>query len=208
MSETLHPEEKITSIIFVRHGHTEQTEKGQLYSDPKAALTERGKQQAESVANWIVKEQPELLLASPADRVRSTAAIVASALNLSINIVAGLDEQHVGDWESRSYLEIKKSQPELYKQWCEDPIRNAPPNGESIIQLYERIAKDINKLVAEHNGNKIILVTHAGVIKSAIIDALQMPIDNFWRLNIPTGSASKIDYTSNFATLQYASLRF
>ena len=67
---------------------------------------------------------------------------------------------------------------------------------------------DLAKLIEQHKGRKIVLVTHAGVIRSAIIAALEMPIDNFWRISVPTGSVSKIDYSSNFATLQYMSLRF
>lgn len=208
MTETLHPEEKVTSIVLIRHGHTEQTESGKLYSDPEAALTARGKEQANKVAGWISVETPEILLSSPAWRVRATAEALGKSLGLPVEIVEGLNEQSVGEWEGLSYLEIKKSEPELYRKWCEDPVKNAAPGGESITQLYERVSSDIKGIIATHHGKKIALVTHAGVIKSAIIDALGMPVDNFWRLSVPTGSASKIDYSSNFAMLQYSSLRF
>lgn len=172
-----------------------------------ALLTARGKEQAQKAANWIPCEKPEVLLASAASRVRATAEIIAESLKLDIKIVPNLNEQQSGSWEGKSYLEIKKAEPELYHQWCQDPIRNAAPGGESIARLYERVVVDLEKVIAEHTGKRLVIVTHAGVIKSAIIHALGMPIDNFWRLSIPTGSASKIDYSTGFATMQYASLR-
>lgn len=207
MSEKLHPEEIVTSIIFVRHGHTMQTEQGKLYNDHRALLTERGKAQAAALAFWLGKESPELLLSSTADRVTGTAETIAAALGLPIQLLPGLDEQSVGEWEGRSYLEIKKSEPDVYKKWCEDPIRNRAPGGESILDVFERVKRDIGNLILENQGKKIVLVTHAGVLRSALVDALGMPIDNFWRLAVPTGSVSKIDYSANFATLQFMSLR-
>ena len=118
MSEKLHPEEIVTTIILVRHGHTLQTEQGKLYSDKTALLTDKGREQAESVAAWLPKETPELLLASTADRVTGTAKLVAETLSLTIQLVPGLDEQNVGEWEGKSYLEIKNTNPEEYKNWC------------------------------------------------------------------------------------------
>lgn len=208
MSETLHPEETVTTFILLRHGHTQQTEQGKLYTDPSSMLTEKGKKQAEALAEWLPKERPDIVLSSTAERVRASAELIARQLNLSVELVQGLDEQHVGEWEGRSYLEIKKSEPELYKAWCADPIRNRAPGGESIQDLFERVQRDMQSLIVQHSGKRIALVTHAGVIRSAIMAALGMPLDNFWRISVPTGSASKIDYSSNFATLQYMSLQF
>lgn len=208
MTDKLHPEEIITSIVFVRHGHTRQTEEGKLYSDPSALLSENGLKQASNLAAFLPRESSEILLASTAQRVTGTADLVSRSLNLPVVLVPGLDEQNVGEWEGRSYLDIKKASPELYKSWSSDPIRNRPPGGESIADLVERVGTSISNLINEHKGKRIVLVTHAGVIRSAVVSALQMPIDNFYRVAIPTASASKIDYSDNFATLQYLALRF
>jgi broad specificity phosphatase PhoE len=207
VAESLHPEETVTTFVLLRHGHTQQTEQGKLYTDPGAMLTDKGRKQAEALAAWLPKERPDILLSSTAERVRASAELISRELGLEVELVAGLDEQHVGEWEGRSYLEIKKAEPDLYKAWTADPIRNRPPGGESIQDLFERVERDMNNLIARHSGKRIALVTHAGVIRSTIIAALGMPLDNFWRISVPTGSASKIDYSFNFATLQYMSLQ-
>lgn len=207
MSESLHPEELITSIIFLRHGHTKETEAGKLYTDHSSMLTERGIEQAKRATDWLKQTDANLLLCSPARRVLATAEMLSQELGLAPNIVPNLNEQFVGDWEGRTYLEIKKNEPEMYRDWSADPIRNRPPNGESIKDVYIRVEQDLARIIQENAGKRIILVTHAGVIRSALISALGMPIDNFWRLSIPTGSISRVDYSNNFATLHYMAQR-
>lgn len=207
MSESLHPEELITSITLIRHGHTNETETGKLYTDPTALLTERGIEQAEKAALWLKNERFDLLLSSPALRVLGTAVMIAEKSAMTPHVVHTLNEQFVGEWEGRTYLEIKKSEPEVYKEWCEDPIRQRPPNGESIVDLYDRVVKELEEIIKQEAGKRIALVTHAGVIRSTIVYALGMPIDNFWRLSVPTGSVSKVDFSNNFATVHYMSFR-
>src|SRR5438477_1212429 len=98
----LHPEETITRILFVRHGHTKATEEGRLYTDPDAPLTERGQAQARSLADWVLLQKPDELLTSPSRRVRSTAEIIAAAFGKEPVVIDGLNEWHVGDWEGRT----------------------------------------------------------------------------------------------------------
>lgn len=207
MKEPLHPEETITSFCLIRHGHTKATEEGKLYTDPNAPLTEKGGEQARALASWLHKDAPDLILTSRAYRVRSTADIIAAATGHEALSVEGLDEWHVGDWEGKSYWEIRQSEPELYKRWSEDPIHNAPPGGESIGDLCKRVEGRVKELIASYRGKRIALVTHAGVVRAALIYALGVPVANFWRLSVPTGSASKVDFSDNFATVRFVALR-
>lgn len=203
MSELLHPEETITTVIFVRHGHTKQTEEGKLYSDPEAVLSDAGMKQAKALADFCKGENPELLFSSSASRTRATADIVGKTLAMETLCISGFEEQSVGDWEGRSYLEIKKQDPGLYERWSRDPIRNRPPGGESIEDLLDRISKSMAELLQERAGKKVMIVSHAGVIRSALVLALGMPIDNFYRISVPCASVCKLDYSSNFVTMHY-----
>jgi broad specificity phosphatase PhoE len=207
LTETLHPEEAVTTLLLIRHGHTIHTEAGKLYSDPASTLTDKGREQAAAIARWLPLEEPQLLLCGPSVRVRATAAAISVESKLPVQIVEGLNEWQVGEWEGRSYVEIKKETPQVYEAWSKDPIRNAPPGGESLEHLCERALAEVDKLQHEHAGKRLALVTHAEVIRAIIVNALGMPVDNFWRLNIPTASVSKLDLSSNFATLQYMAMR-
>ncbi|MDQ5965502.1 MAG: Histidine phosphatase family protein [Cyanobacteriota bacterium erpe_2018_sw_39hr_WHONDRS-SW48-000098_B_bin.30] len=209
MSEELHPLEEITSIFFVRHGHTPATEMGLLYSDPKLELTTKGISQAAAAAHYIGCLSPDVIVRGSAVRVAQSAAPIEELLNKKAHIVDGFEEWQVGDWEGRTYLDIKKNDPDQYHAWSADPINNRPPNGESIADLCSRIGEALQALLAnkDYAGKKICMVTHSGIIRSVLVHALGMPVNNFWRLSIPTGSISRIDYSQNFATVHFTSNR-
>lgn len=207
MSEELHPLEAITSIYFVRHGHTRATELGLLYSDPLLEITEKGEAQAQAAAAYIETIKPDLLVRGKAVRVAQSAAPIEKSLSMTASVVDGFEEWHVGKWEGRTYLDIKKNDPEQYHAWCEDPIENAPPDGESIAQFSKRIATSLTRFTRapQFEGKKICMITHSGIIRSALIEALEMPVRNFWRFSVSTGSITRIDFSKNFATVHFVS---
>jgi broad specificity phosphatase PhoE len=205
--EPLHPEEVVTPILLIRHGHTGATEQGVLYSDPAAELTEAGQEQARKVGNWLKDQGVEVLLCSSSRRVTTSAEIISQEISVPLQVVNDLNEWHVGEWEGRAYIDIKAEDPELYKAWVNDPIQNKPPGGESIADVCNRTRSKIHELIAAHEGKKIALVTHAGIIRSAIVSSLQMDVRNFWRVVIPVGSVSRIDYSPSFAALQFMSVK-
>jgi broad specificity phosphatase PhoE len=207
LTETLHPEEIITSFLLIRHGATKPTEEGRIYHDPQVPLTDKGLDQARALATWLEAQKPDVLLSSPAYRVRTTAAIVGTGLRLSPTILEDLDEWRIGAWEGRTYLEIKKAEPDLYHKWSSDPIHSAPPDGESVSDLCRRVDSILPGVISQFEGRRLALVTHAGIIRAILIQALGMPVENFWRLVIPTGSVSRVDYSANFATVHFLAHR-
>lgn len=202
----MHPLETVTTVYLIRHGHTEETERGRLYNDPAVELTERGREQATAMGGWLKKNKPHVLVCSTAQRVRSTAELIEKETGLKALPLEGFNEWSVGDWEGRTYVDLKENEPDAYKQWSGNPIENAPPNGESITDLYERIRGRLKDVIKSHEGKTIALVTHAGVIRCILVEALGMPLNNFWRLSIPTGCISRIDFSENFATVHFTSL--
>lgn len=205
--ELLHPEEAITSFLLIRHGHTAATEAGRLYTDPEAELTEQGVEQARAVAAWIVKAKPDVVISNRSKRVKATSDIICGALDLPPLYIEGFDEWKVGDWEGRTYLDIKKNDPQLYEAWSQDPISSRPPGGESIVDLCSRIQDRLLETISTHAGKTVALVTHAGIIRATIVYALGMSVHNFWRISVPVGSISRVDFSHSFATVHYLSFK-
>ncbi len=201
--EPLHPEEIVTSIFLVRHGHTRATETGKLYTDPAAELTDVGREQAKDAGLWLKDREINLLLSSTSKRVFTSAEIVGSVLALPPIAVPGLDEWHVGEWDGRTYVDIKAEHPDLYKAWSSDPIANRPPGGESISDVFQRTQLKLAEILQANSGKTIALITHAGIIRSFVVHALGMPIVNFWRVSIPVGTITQIDFSPSFATVQF-----
>lgn len=205
MADELHPVETITSLYLIRHGHTEPVAEGKLYNDPNVELTEKGELQAKNLGKFVKELGCDLLLSSTAKRVVSTAKLIEESMEMKNIPQEDLNEWSVGSWEGRTYLEVKKEDPKDYQAWSEDPITNAPPGGESIEDLYNRVTKRMEEIIAQNEGKKIALVTHAGVVRAYLVKALGMPVRNFWRLNIPVGSVCHVDVSKSFATVHYTS---
>lgn len=162
-------------------------------------------EQSKAVGRWLKEEQPDVLLSSTAFRVLSTAELIESQTGLKNQPVEDLNEWSVGEWEGRTYLDIKKNDPEIYQAWVADPISNAPPGGESVIDLCQRINRRLADVIKSHEGKSIALVTHAGVIRAILTKAIGAPVRNFWRLAIPVGSISRVDISESFATIYFTS---
>lgn len=205
--EVLHPEESITSFLLIRHGHTKATEEGRLYTDPSAEMTNEGFRQAHAISHWVRDHRPDCLLSSTAKRVITTAEVIGKELNMPVRKIDHLNEWDVGEWEGRTYLDIKKNNPEMYKSWSQDPIMNRPPGGESVADMVERVKERIQFLISEYDGKTVALVTHAGIVRAVLIHALGMPVHNFWRISVPVGTISRVDFSASFATVHYISVQ-
>lgn len=207
MGEVLHPEEVVTTVFLVRHGDTRQTDEGVLYTDPEAKLTEKGRAQIRAIASWLGDEGIDALFSSSSKRVLSSAEIIGAQLKVNITPVDAFNAWRVGEWEGRTYLDVKKTEPQVYQSWVADPVRNAPPGGEAILDVSKRATEAVRQVIGANEGKRLVVVSHAEVIRALLVDALGMPLENYWRISVPTGSITKVDYSANFATAHFISLR-
>ena len=91
-------------LLWVRHGEPERIESGTgVPADP--ALTERGRDQAARLAAWLADEPIDVVLSSPQRRAVETAAPIALAHGLDVQITPGLIEY---DANSDSYIPMEE----------------------------------------------------------------------------------------------------
>ena len=156
----------MTRLILVRHAETEANVNGVWQGSADAPLTERGWRQVEATARRIAglarERTVDAFYVSPLPRAQSTAAAIAHALRREPRVDHALREFDLGDWEGRSFRELKESE-RLWERWAADPAF-APPNGESPRSFGERAVKAARRLAAAHAGETILIVTHGGFI--------------------------------------------
>lgn len=159
-----------TRLILVRHGETEANLNQVWHGALDAPLTPRGEEQVAATAACIAQlhgTQPiDVFYVSPLPRAQSTAAAIAQATGLSVQIEDGLREFGLGDWEGRSLRELRELE-NLWARWEADPSF-APPNGESPISFNRRAVKALIELVERHPGQTVLVVTHGGFISSVL----------------------------------------
>jgi broad specificity phosphatase PhoE len=116
---------------------------------------------------------------SPALRCRQT----AQALGLTPTVDAGLADWDLGDWAGHSLAELTERRPDDVQAWTSDPTSTAH-GGESLIHLIERVGSWLDDDPAAGRPSRFIAVTHPGVIRSAVVHALQASAHSFWRIDV------------------------
>jgi probable phosphoglycerate mutase len=180
-------------VLLVRHGQTPTTGKLLPGRAPGLHLADVGREQAQRAAERIAAlTTVDAVYASPLERARETAAPIAAARGIKVQIDKGLLECDFGDWTGAELKKLMK-----LPEW--GTVQRAPstfrfPNGESFTEMQTRMVSAIDRLRAKHEGGVIVLVSHADPIKAAVAHAMGTHIDLFQRIVIGTCSVSAIAY--------------
>jgi broad specificity phosphatase PhoE len=160
----------MTKMIIVRHAETEANVLQVWQGALDAPLTARGMLQVEHTARRIAEltqEHPlDHFYVSPLPRAQSPAAAIAAAIRLEPVIEPDLREFDLGDWEGRSFLELREVE-NLWNRWAADPAF-APPNGESPLSFGRRVQEAFARLAADHLDQTLLIVSHGGVISNIL----------------------------------------
>jgi len=167
--------QKITKIIFVRHGESEKNVQ-HILSDSLDGwpLTEKGRSMAKEMGEGIV-EQVDVIITSPILRAKETAEILNQKFNVKILEDVLIKEIAYGQWNNKSVEEREKINPETYKKYNEikkDPakrfIHRLGGDGESRQDVMDRTIKFIKRITDEQKGKTVLVVGH-GVTYATLI---------------------------------------
>jgi len=173
-----------TDLYLVRHGET-ATNRARLIqgwnSEPLNAL---GRWQAERAGSRLAQVGLRALYASPLDRARETATIIAHAVDLVPSLVEGLREMDTGLVSGLHSAQFVMRYPRLMWAWLRDDSALAFPGGEALTDFYARASRTVGELVSQHTGQAIAVVAHGGVISGYLSLLLQGRGSNriAWRL--------------------------
>jgi len=151
-------------IVVVRHCQSEWNLERRCQGDtPTPPLTDLGRRQARESANWLVPLPFDYIYSSNTTRTRETAEIIQQTLGLPpVRIDARLREMVQGEWQGMLYEDIKREYGEIYDTFISDPLdpNGVPPNGESIVELTQRVIESINDIGNAHPGERVLVVSH------------------------------------------------
>jgi alpha-ribazole phosphatase/probable phosphoglycerate mutase len=182
-----------TTVWLIRHSAPAGAE-GLCYGRHDVPLSEDGRLQAKKLAEQFASETMDAIYASPLRRAMDTAQILAERRGLAIETCDDLAEIDFGEFEGRSYQEIEALFPEAFQMWMREPTQVRFPQGENFQDLRRRSLRALDFILARHAGQKIVIVSHAGVIRVLLAQALGIPDAHVFRLDQDYGSLNRIDY--------------
>jgi broad specificity phosphatase PhoE len=162
-----------TRLTLIRHAPSAATRRSAFPLDER--LDARALEEARALAPRL--DRADAAWTGPSARARQT----AEALGLDATVAPELDECNFGAWAGRTLAELDDEDPVAVAAWIEDPAA-APHGGESLLALLDRVGGWLSTRAAD--GQRVVAVTHAGVIRAALVRALDAPVQAFWRFDV------------------------
>jgi probable phosphoglycerate mutase len=193
-------------ILLVRHGENEFVKKKKLPGRlPGIHLNERGRQQAQALAEKLKGAPLKALYASPLERAMETAAPIAEALGVQVIPRPALMDVDVGEWQGESLSKLRRQK--LWKVVQGAPTRLRFPGGETFAEAQGRMVTEIEALCKLHDPKEMFAcVTHADPIRLVVAYYLGLPLDLFQRLVVNTAAITAIsigEMGSHLLTMNY-----
>jgi probable phosphoglycerate mutase len=158
----------MTDIILIRHGETDWNRVRRMQGHLDIGLNAHGHMQAHALAVALAGESVDAIYASDLQRARDTAQAIATAHLLPVTIDPALRERCYGAFEGLMYDEISERYPEAFAQWrAREPDARFPAgerSAETLLEFSMRAVAAVTHLARLHQGGKIIIVTHGGVL--------------------------------------------
>jgi alpha-ribazole phosphatase len=189
----------ITTIDLLRHGAVQG---GTYYrgrtDDP---LSAEGWQQ---MRPWLAQEKWTQVVSSPLCRCLDFAKEISQLHALPLQIEARFQEIDFGDWEGKTAAEIDCH---ALQRFYQNPLQNPPPHGENLLDFQQRIAQAWQDLLKTSRGETILLITHAGVIRTLFCQLLNVPLERCFAIDVSHASLSRFrhyhDEAGDFVQLNF-----
>lgn len=159
-----------TRLHFICHASTSAITRDAFPDDEP--LDERGLRAAHALA----ADLPGTTSAVRGPSLRC--AQTAEALGLDAHADPALDDCDLGRWRGRTLAEVHAAEPDAVRAWTSAPAA-APHGGESVLDVIARVGAWLEGLP----GERIVAVTHAAVVRAAVVHVLRAPASAFWRVD-------------------------
>jgi 2,3-bisphosphoglycerate-dependent phosphoglycerate mutase len=156
-------------------------------------LGARGREQAAELAHRLAGLRPGALFSSPMRRALETAAPIAEACSLPLEIIAELHERGMGTLSGTLKTDGWSWYAEEKSRWMAGEVGYTREGGESFAQVRARALHALHKAIADAAGQTIVVITHGVLIKIALVSLLdELRLEDFDRIGIDTTAVNDL----------------
>ncbi|RME62810.1 MAG: alpha-ribazole phosphatase, partial [Nitrospirae bacterium] len=174
-----------TTLYLIRHGKTEGSDDRKYKGHIDVPLSEEGLKQARQLGQFFKSAgiQVSGIYSSDLTRALETAETIKKVLGIEeVFIEPKLRERNFGKWEGLTFEEITKKWPQDFQSWRKDPVRFHPPDGESTLEVKQRVMAALNEIIRKHAGGSVLVVAHGGVNRVALCEFMGIDLRNIFRI--------------------------
>jgi alpha-ribazole phosphatase len=183
----------ILRLDLLRHGETELG--GGLRGSLDDALTEKGWQQMRAA---VLDQGPwDRLVSSPLQRCARFAQELATRSGLPVEFDKNLQELHFGAWEGQNAAALMETDADALGLFWADPYSFTPPQGEPVAEFSARVLAAIARLHAAYAGQRVLLVSHGGVMRLLLAQARGLPREQLLNVEVGHGALFSLSVESD-----------
>ncbi len=202
----------VTTLYLIRHGETIGSDAKRYKGSIDVPLSERGIAQIKKVSVFIAEKlKLSAVYCSGLSRAAKSAEIIAEPHGLKPMVIHEFRERNFGLWEGMTFSEIKEMYPAEFEGWASDPLRHSPINGESTIEVYERVIGTLDSIVSKHTAesddqnpvaDNIAVVAHGGVNRIILCHLMGVPLENFFRIEQDHAGVNIIEFWERYPVIK------
>jgi len=191
-------------LYLIRHGEAANVGDGvfRYNGHIDVDVSPRGAKQIEEVAQYFRDKNIAGVYSSDLLRTRRGAESIARHHGLAVQTFAQLREVKMGIWEGLTFPEIQERYPQEVEKKFSDFVHYRVPGGENLIDVRNRAIPKIRELIELNRGGEIVLVGHGGMNMVLLCDAMNLGLDNFFRITQANGCVNVIDYFDDTAVVR------
>ncbi len=153
-----------SKVLFIRHGQTDFNTEGRLQGAMPVPINDCGIQQSQALAQHLRRMPIDAIYASPRQRAKETAQIIAETLQLPLIQDERLAEIAFGIFEGYTFAEVKQRFPDNYVKWQSGYRPYRVPNGESRLDVQQRMSSAWDDIVNAPDQKTVAIVGHSSAL--------------------------------------------
>ena len=180
----------MATLFLVRHGLTAQTGRILYGQTGGIDLDDRGRAQADRLADRFAPVKLTAIYSSPLERCVQTVEPLAAAQRLSVLPTPDLIEMDAGSWTGRTLPQLRRTK--LWKTVQESPSTFRFPDGEAFVDAQRRAVAEVERIARRHRRGRVAVATHGDIVRIVLAHVAGTPLDEFQRIVIDAASVSVI----------------
>ena len=180
----------MTTLFLIRHALTAVTGKTLYGRTPGVSLDDRGREQAERLAERFAGIRLSAIYSSPLDRCVETVQPLAATQGLTLEIREGLIEMDAGTWTNRPLAQLRRTR--RWRQVQEEPSRFSFPDGEGFADAQARALTEVHAIAARHPRGRLAVGSHGDIIRMLVAHFAGAHLDLFQRTMSDPASVSVV----------------
>jgi len=180
-------------LFLVRHGNTKLNSAGRYWGRTDVELSADGTRQAEQLRDRLAAQKIDIAYTSNLQRASATAKIIATNHQVDIVTCPELREINFGKIEGLTFKEVSQLYPEVAEAWSKWSLTLKYPDGESIVELNNRVSKFLERLEKHTPEETVLIVAHSAPLRLLICHLLGIRIQHWRQIRLDLASLSILD---------------